>query len=100
MSERALPTARVHARYIAMAESEHNKENLFSNKQASDENKAADSERKEDDYGYSLYPGRTRSKYKEGSIGESLFTFKHKCHIMLQVTLDTSKTTSHLCVVL
>ncbi|XP_057180367.1 mitochondrial inner membrane protease ATP23 homolog [Triplophysa rosa] len=73
-----------------MAAREENKENLFTNKQASDENKAADSERKVEDYGYGLYPGRARSKYKEGSIGESLFTFKHKCHIMLQFTLDTS----------
>lgn len=49
---------------------------------------------KEEDYGYSLYPERTGSKYKQGSIGESLFTFKHKCHIMLQFAMDTSKGTS------
>lgn len=51
-------------------------------------------EPKQEDYGYSLYPERSGSKYKQGSIGESLFTFKHKCHIMLQFAMDTSKGTS------
>ncbi|MBN3300731.1 mitochondrial inner membrane protease ATP23 homolog [Amia ocellicauda] len=44
----------------------------------------------EDDYGYQLFPERNTSKYKKGSIAESLFTFKHKCQVMLQFTLDTS----------
>uniref|UniRef100_A0A671SAH0 Mitochondrial inner membrane protease ATP23 n=1 Tax=Sinocyclocheilus anshuiensis TaxID=1608454 RepID=A0A671SAH0_9TELE len=35
------------------------------------------------EFGYS-------SKHKQGSIGESLFTFRHKCQIMLQFAMDTS----------
>lgn len=53
-----------------------------------------ESDAKDESYGYSLYPERSGSRYKQGSIGESLFTFKHKCHIMLQFAMDTSKGTS------
>ncbi|KAK1789535.1 hypothetical protein P4O66_015449 [Electrophorus voltai] len=44
----------------------------------------------DEDYGYNLFPERKKSKYKKGSIGESLFTFNHKCHIMLQFAIQTS----------
>ncbi|XP_062850760.1 mitochondrial inner membrane protease ATP23 homolog [Trichomycterus rosablanca] len=43
-----------------------------------------------DDYGYNLFPERKKSKYKKGSIGESLFTFNHKCQVMLQFALETN----------
>jgi len=58
------------------------------------EEKERDSDAKDENYGYSLYPERSGSKYKQGSIGESLFTFKHKCQLMLQFAMDTSKGTS------
>ncbi|KAG7320205.1 hypothetical protein KOW79_016058 [Hemibagrus wyckioides] len=43
-----------------------------------------------DDYGYNLFPERKKSKYQKGSIGESLFTFSHKCQIMLHVAVETN----------
>ncbi|KAM9467651.1 mitochondrial inner membrane protease ATP23 homolog isoform 1-T1 [Clarias gariepinus] len=43
-----------------------------------------------DDYGYNLFPERKKSKYQKGSIGESLFTFNHKCQIMLHVAVETN----------
>ncbi|XP_016367595.1 mitochondrial inner membrane protease ATP23 homolog isoform X2 [Sinocyclocheilus rhinocerous] len=64
-----------------------NKEPL---QEAGEQKAAAESKQKEEDFGYSLYPERGSSKFKQGSIGESLFTFKHKCLIMLQVATDTS----------
>uniref|UniRef100_A0A9J7YG46 Mitochondrial inner membrane protease ATP23 n=1 Tax=Cyprinus carpio carpio TaxID=630221 RepID=A0A9J7YG46_CYPCA len=39
------------------------------------------------DFGSGLYLER-----RQGSIGESLFSFRHKCHIMLQLSLDTNAT--------
>lgn len=44
----------------------------------------------EDDYGYSLFPERKKSKYKKGSIAENLFTKKNKCMLMLHVAVETS----------
>lgn len=70
------------------------KENEYINKE---QKAAADSKQKEEDFGYSLYPERGSSKFKQGSIGESLFTFKHKCQIMLQFAMDTSKGTAAVC---
>uniref|UniRef100_A0A3B4A5B7 Mitochondrial inner membrane protease ATP23 n=1 Tax=Periophthalmus magnuspinnatus TaxID=409849 RepID=A0A3B4A5B7_9GOBI len=49
------------------------------------------STKQEEDYGYDLFPERNKSKYKKGSITESLFTFNHKCQVMLQYAIDTSK---------
>ncbi|KAI5094175.1 mitochondrial inner membrane protease ATP23 homolog isoform X3 [Silurus meridionalis] len=43
-----------------------------------------------DDFGYNLFPERKKSKYQKGSIGESLFTFSHKCQIMLHVAMETN----------
>ncbi|KAK7150162.1 hypothetical protein R3I94_009464 [Phoxinus phoxinus] len=54
------------------------------------EEREREREAKAEDHGYRLYPERSGSKYKQGSIGQSLFTFKHKCHIMLQFAMDTS----------
>lgn len=45
----------------------------------------------EEDYGYNLFPDRSKEKYSKGSIAETLFTFNHKCQVMLQFALDTSK---------
>lgn len=48
--------------------------------------------KQEEDYGYDLFPERNApKKYKKGSIGESLFTFSHKCQVMLQFAMETSE---------
>ncbi|RXM97544.1 Mitochondrial inner membrane protease ATP23-like [Acipenser ruthenus] len=44
----------------------------------------------EEDYGYQLFPERNSGRFKKGSVAESLFTFNHKCQVMLKVALDTS----------
>lgn len=44
----------------------------------------------EEQYGYDLFPERKEEKLKGGSIGKSLFTFNHKCQVMLQIAVDTS----------
>ncbi|KAI3366897.1 hypothetical protein L3Q82_009539 [Scortum barcoo] len=44
----------------------------------------------EEQYGYDLFPERKAEKFKGGSIGKSLFTFNHKCQVMLQIAVDTS----------
>ncbi|KAG7234545.1 hypothetical protein INR49_003931 [Caranx melampygus] len=49
-----------------------------------------DQTKQEDEYGYDLFPERNRGKYKKGSIAESLFTFNHKCQVMLQFAMETS----------
>ncbi|KAK2893151.1 hypothetical protein QQF64_034883 [Cirrhinus molitorella] len=67
-----------------------NKGPLQDTKEPEKQKAAAESKQKEEDLGYSLYPERNSSKYAQGSIGESLFTFKHKCQIMLQFAMDTS----------
>ncbi|XP_033889435.1 mitochondrial inner membrane protease ATP23 homolog isoform X1 [Acipenser ruthenus] len=43
-----------------------------------------------EDYGYQLFPERNSGRFKKGSVAESLFTFNHKCQVMLKVALDTS----------
>lgn len=49
-----------------------------------------DQTKQEEEYGYNLFPERNTGKYKKGSIGESLFTFNHKCQVMLQFAMETS----------
>ncbi|XP_021432912.2 mitochondrial inner membrane protease ATP23 homolog isoform X3 [Oncorhynchus mykiss] len=44
----------------------------------------------EEDYGYNLFPERNSGKFQKGSIAESLFTFNHKCQVMLQFAMETS----------
>ncbi|XP_048863368.1 mitochondrial inner membrane protease ATP23 homolog [Brienomyrus brachyistius] len=51
---------------------------------------ARESEQKDEDYGYGLFPKRKEGKYKKGSLGESLFTFHNKCQVMLHFALETS----------
>ncbi|XP_037315803.1 mitochondrial inner membrane protease ATP23 homolog [Pungitius pungitius] len=46
--------------------------------------------KQEEDYGYDLFPERNSAKYKGKSFKESLFTFNHKCQIMLQFAMETS----------
>ncbi|XP_036977289.1 mitochondrial inner membrane protease ATP23 homolog isoform X1 [Acanthopagrus latus] len=46
--------------------------------------------KQEEDYGYDLFPERNTPKYKRGSVGESMFTFSHKCQVMLQLAMETS----------
>ena len=48
------------------------------------------SKQQEDDYGYNLFPERNAPKYKKDSIGATLFTFNHKCQVMLHLALETS----------
>ncbi|CAL9682944.1 unnamed protein product [Knipowitschia caucasica] len=49
-----------------------------------------DQTKQDEDYGYDVFPGRNNTKYKKGSIVETLFTFNHKCQVMLQFAVDTS----------
>ncbi|XP_020490447.1 mitochondrial inner membrane protease ATP23 homolog [Labrus bergylta] len=49
-----------------------------------------DQTKQEEDYGYDLFPERTKSKYAKGSIAESLFTFNNKCQVMLHFAMETS----------
>lgn len=48
-----------------------------------------------EEYGYDLFPERNAGTYDKGSIGQSLFTFHHKCQVMLQFAMETSKCSSH-----
>uniref|UniRef100_A0A668AJP4 Mitochondrial inner membrane protease ATP23 n=1 Tax=Myripristis murdjan TaxID=586833 RepID=A0A668AJP4_9TELE len=50
-----------------------------------------DQTKQEEEYGYDLFPERNKGKFKKGSIAESLFTFNHKCQVMLQFAMETSK---------
>uniref|UniRef100_A0A3B4XLS9 Mitochondrial inner membrane protease ATP23 n=1 Tax=Seriola lalandi dorsalis TaxID=1841481 RepID=A0A3B4XLS9_SERLL len=50
-----------------------------------------DQTKQEDDYGYDLFPERNTGKYKKGSIAQSLFTFNHKCQVMLQFLITLLK---------
>ncbi|XP_060885979.1 mitochondrial inner membrane protease ATP23 homolog [Labrus mixtus] len=49
-----------------------------------------DQTKQEEEYGYDLFPERTKAKYAKGSIGESLFTFNNKCQVMLHFAMETS----------
>lgn len=46
-------------------------------------------EEEEDDFGYRLFPDR--SKKPQSFLVRSLFTFHNKCQLMLRLTLETSK---------
>lgn len=48
-----------------------------------------------EEHGYDLFPERNGAKYEKGSIGQSLFTFQHKCQVMLQFAMETSKCSYH-----
>lgn len=50
-----------------------------------------DQTKQEEEYGYDLFPERNTGKYRKGSIGQSLFTFNHKCQVMLQFAVETSE---------
>ncbi|KAM7378025.1 hypothetical protein PAMA_013090 [Pampus argenteus] len=47
-----------------------------------------DQTKQEDDYGYGLFPGIQRSRFKKGSIAESMFTENTNCQLMLKVAMD------------
>uniref|UniRef100_V9L913 Mitochondrial inner membrane protease ATP23 n=1 Tax=Callorhinchus milii TaxID=7868 RepID=V9L913_CALMI len=51
-----------------------------------------ETETEADDYGYNLFPERQAGKQqqKKSVLTESLFTFHHKCQVMLKVAMDTS----------
>lgn len=49
-----------------------------------------DQTKQDEEYGYDLFPDRNKGKYKTGSITNSLFTFNHKCQVMLEIAMDTS----------
>lgn len=53
-----------------------------------------DQTKEEGEYGYDLFPERSKEQYKKRSIGESLFTFNHKCQVMLQFAMETSEYSS------
>lgn len=50
-----------------------------------------DQTKQKEEYGYDLFPERNAEKYKKGSIGQSMFTFNHKCQVMLQFAMETSE---------
>lgn len=45
--------------------------------------------REEEDYGYNLFPDRNKEKRKKEL--NNLFTFNHKCQLMLHFAMETSK---------
>ncbi|XP_059181874.1 mitochondrial inner membrane protease ATP23 homolog [Centropristis striata] len=47
-----------------------------------------DQSKQDEDYGYGLFPRRKEKKM--GAIAQSLFTFNHKCQVMLQFAMETS----------
>eukprot|EP00079_Xenopus_tropicalis_P022660 XP_012814584.1 PREDICTED: mitochondrial inner membrane protease ATP23 homolog isoform X1 [Xenopus tropicalis] len=45
----------------------------------------------QDELGYQLFPERGNGdRKKQGLLSKSLFTFNHKCQVMLKIALDTS----------
>nr|XP_003221233.1 PREDICTED: mitochondrial inner membrane protease ATP23 homolog [Anolis carolinensis] len=50
------------------------------------------SSEEEDDFGYGLFPERSRSEKKppKNFVYKSLFTFNHKCHVMLKIALENN----------
>uniref|UniRef100_A0A668SQI2 Mitochondrial inner membrane protease ATP23 n=1 Tax=Oreochromis aureus TaxID=47969 RepID=A0A668SQI2_OREAU len=50
-----------------------------------------DQTKQEEEYGYDLFPERKPGEHKKTSIAESLFTFNHKCQVMLQFAVETSE---------
>ncbi|KAM6895643.1 mitochondrial inner membrane protease ATP23 homolog [Xenentodon cancila] len=49
-----------------------------------------DQSKQDEDYGYNLFPERNTEKSPSNLIKESLFTFKHKCQVMLHLAMETS----------
>lgn len=47
-------------------------------------------DKQEEDYGYDLFPTR-KTGSKPTAIAQSLFTFNHKCQVMLKFAMDTSE---------
>ncbi|KAM7378020.1 hypothetical protein PAMA_013088 [Pampus argenteus] len=47
-----------------------------------------DQAKREDDYGYGLFPERKRSRFKKGSPAEAMFTLNRRCQRMLKVAMD------------
>lgn len=50
-----------------------------------------DKSKQEEDYGYHLFPTRNKEKQTKTSLSESLFTFNHKCQVMLRFAMETSE---------
>lgn len=50
-----------------------------------------DKSKQEEDYGYHLFPTRNKEKQTKTSLSESLFTFNHKCQVMLRFAKETSE---------
>lgn len=50
-----------------------------------------DHSKQEEDYGYHLFPTRNKDKHTKSSLAESLFTFNHKCRVMLKFAMETSE---------
>ncbi|TDG96810.1 hypothetical protein EPR50_G00233000 [Perca flavescens] len=49
-----------------------------------------DQSKQEEEYGYDLFPERKTGNNRGKSIAQSLFTFNHKCQVMLQFAMETS----------
>lgn len=47
--------------------------------------------KQEEEYGYDLFPERNPGGLKKTSVAKSLFTFNHKCQVMLQFAMETSE---------
>lgn len=60
--------------------------------QQEEEEAARSGPKEEDDYGYGLFPDRKRAEGRTPRtfLYNSLFTFNHKCQVMLKIALDTS----------
>uniref|UniRef100_A0A3Q2E4H0 Mitochondrial inner membrane protease ATP23 n=1 Tax=Cyprinodon variegatus TaxID=28743 RepID=A0A3Q2E4H0_CYPVA len=49
-----------------------------------------DESKQEEGLGYELFPERSSGRSRKGAIRESLFTFSHKCQVMLTFAMETS----------
>ncbi|XP_072235221.1 mitochondrial inner membrane protease ATP23 homolog [Leuresthes tenuis] len=49
-----------------------------------------DQTKQDEEYGYDLFPERNKGTHQEKSLGQKLFTFNHKCQVMLQFSIETS----------
>lgn len=88
MTWRRARDLRVHAQLKAMAQSGAKAADL-SREPPGEQKPSPSSRQNEEDLGYNLYPERG-SRLKKSTVEESLFTFKHKCQLMLQFAMDTS----------
>ncbi|TRY82711.1 hypothetical protein DNTS_018773, partial [Danionella cerebrum] len=87
-------TARARARH-AMAQSSAKEENDHQTKESmAGSEKKTGTERYSEDYGYRLFPERKEYKYKS-LIAESLFTFRHKCQLMLTFAMERMDKNRH-----